>query len=83
MIGLMRLERNSLEISFMASPARSRTPAFRSTKPTATAKALIVKAEDDFLASVMVSVSASLESMSEKEREQAVAAAEKAVAHLQ
>jgi hypothetical protein len=30
----------------------------------------------------MVSVSASLESMTEKEREQAVAAAEMAVAHL-
>jgi hypothetical protein len=31
----------------------------------------------------MVSVSASLDSMSEEEREKAVAAAEKAVAHLQ
>jgi hypothetical protein len=65
----------------MASQARSRTPAFRSPKPAA--KISTVKAEDDFLASVMVSVSSSLEAMSEQERGQAVAAAEKAVAHLQ
>jgi len=39
-------------------------------------------AEEVFLASVMVSVSSSLEAMSDKEREQAVACAEKAVAHL-
>jgi hypothetical protein len=41
------------------------------------------KAEKDLLASVMVSVSASLEKMTEKEREQAVKSAERAVAHLQ
>lgn len=41
------------------------------------------RAEEDFLASVMVSVSASLESMSEEQREKAVVAAEDAVAHLQ
>ena len=64
----------------MAVATRSRVPAHKSTRPTP--KISIAKAADDFLASVMVSVSASLESMSEKEREQAVAAAEKAVAHL-
>ena len=41
------------------------------------------KAQEDFLASVMVSVSASLEAMSEEERERAVTAAEQAVAHFQ
>jgi hypothetical protein len=41
------------------------------------------KAEEDFLARVMLSVTASLDSMSEEEREEAVAAAESAVAHLQ
>jgi hypothetical protein len=39
-------------------------------------------ADEEFLASVMVSVSASLKGMSEQEREQAVTAAEHAVAHL-
>jgi len=48
-----------------------------------TAKVSARKAEKDLLAGVMVSVSASLEKMSEKEREQAVKAAERAVAHLQ
>jgi len=47
------------------------------------AKVSARKAEKDLLASVMVSASASLEKMSEKEREQAVKAAERAVAHLQ
>ncbi|MGA2168674.1 MAG: hypothetical protein ABSG62_10710 [Terracidiphilus sp.] len=64
----------------MASPARSRVRAFASPKPTAKAA---TKKEEEFLASVMVSVSASLEAMNEEEREQAVAAAEQAVAHIQ
>ncbi|MFZ0303537.1 MAG: hypothetical protein WAL75_12665 [Terracidiphilus sp.] len=64
----------------MAVASRSRVLAYRSPKPTR--KTSTAKAEEDFLASVMVTVSASLEAMSEKEREQAVAAAEKAVAHL-
>jgi len=41
------------------------------------------KAEEDFLASVMSSVSDSLEKMNDEEREEAVRAAERAVAHLQ
>jgi hypothetical protein len=40
-------------------------------------------ADERFLASVMISVSNSLEAMSEDERERAVTAAERAVAHLQ
>jgi hypothetical protein len=64
----------------MASQVQQRIPAIRPSRPAETSTE---KAEQDFLASVMVSVSASLESMSEEQREQAVAAAESAVAHIQ
>ena len=64
----------------MAFASRSRTQAYQTAKPAA--KTSAAKAEEEFLASVMTSVSASLETMSEKEREKAIAAAEKAVAHL-
>jgi hypothetical protein len=64
----------------MATQAQLRLQTFRSSKFR---KTPAKTAEDDFLAGVMVSVSASLDSMSEEEREKAVAAAEKAVAHLQ
>ncbi|MGA9071657.1 MAG: hypothetical protein WB424_15440 [Terracidiphilus sp.] len=64
----------------MATQAQPRFQTIRSSKlRTAPAKSV----EEDFLAGVMVSVSASLDSMSEEEREVAVAAAEDAVAHLQ
>ncbi|MGH9607883.1 MAG: hypothetical protein ACRD3N_19515 [Terracidiphilus sp.] len=65
----------------MATSARSRIHAVRTPKPVG--KAPVEKAEEDFLASVMVSVSASLEKMSAEEREQAVTDAERAVSHLQ
>jgi hypothetical protein len=65
----------------MASTARPRIPVTRLARKAAKVSAR--KAEKDLLASVMVSASASLEKMSEKEREQAVKAAERAVAHLQ
>jgi hypothetical protein len=64
----------------MASQVQPRIQAIRSSRQAKISKE---KAEQDFLASVMVSVSASLESMSEEQREQAVAAAESAVAHIQ
>ncbi len=64
----------------MATQAQPRLQTFRSSKFR---KTPAKTAEEDFLAGVMVSVSASLDSMSEEEREKAVAAAEKAVAHLQ
>jgi hypothetical protein len=64
----------------MATQARSRIQTSRASKPK---KESTERAEKDFLASVMVSVSASLDQMSEEEQEQAVAAAEQAVAHLQ
>ena len=64
----------------MASIARSRIPAFRPAKPGT--RVSVQKAEKDLLDSVMVSVSASLENLSDKERERAVKAAEKAVSHL-
>jgi len=67
----------------MASTARSRIRARQTRRlKEPIEKSLLRKQEDDFLASVMVSVSASLEKMSEEEREQAVRAAEQAVAHL-
>ena len=65
----------------MATQARPRIQAIHSSEPKV--KISVAKAEEDFLASVMVSVSASLEKMSEKEREQAVTNAERAVAHIQ
>jgi hypothetical protein len=65
----------------MATQARPRIQAIRSSKPKV--KISVAKAEEDLLANVMVSVSASLEKMSEKEREQAVTNAERAVAHIQ
>ena len=65
----------------MASHARPLIQTIRSPKQKV--KIPVAKAEEDFLAKVMVSVSASLEAMSEEEREQAVAAAERVVAHLQ
>jgi hypothetical protein len=64
----------------MATQSRPRIQSLRSSGPK---KSSTANAEGDFLASVMVSVSSSLEAMSEEEREQAVKAAERAVAHLQ
>ena len=66
----------------MATADRSRIKAVRPAKQE---KASPEKVEEDFLAGVMTSVSASLEAMSENGREHAVAvaAAEQAVAHLQ
>jgi len=64
----------------MVTQARSRIQAIRSSKVKENSTG---KAEKHFLASVMVYVSASLEKMSEDKREHAVAAAERAVAHLQ
>ena len=64
----------------MATQSRPRIQSIRSSSPP---EDPIDSAEKDFLAGVMVSVSASLESMSEERREQAVAAAERAVAHIQ
>ena len=58
-------------------------PRIQTTRSSGPRKSSTAKAEKDFLASVMVSVSTSLEAMSEEEREQAVTAAEQAVAHLQ
>lgn len=68
------------EKSHMATAARSRVQAARSSRPK---KVSAEKAGQDFLAGVMVSVSASIEAMSEEEREQAVKSAKRAVAHLQ
>lgn len=64
----------------MATQPRTRFQTSRSSRPK---KDLAEKADQDFLASVMVSVSDSLESMSEDDRERAVVAAERAVAHIQ
>ena len=64
----------------MATQARPRIQKIRLDRPQEDPSK---KAEEDFLASVMVSVSASLEEMNAAEREQAVTAAERAVAHLQ
>ena len=58
-------------------------PRIQTTRSSGPKKNSTAKAEKDFLASVMVSVTASLEAMSEDERERAVSAAERAVAHLQ
>jgi hypothetical protein len=65
----------------MATQAQPRIQTLRSSKPKV--KISVAKAEEDFLANVMVSVSASLEAMSEEEQERAVTAAERVVAHLQ
>ncbi|MGD0293133.1 MAG: hypothetical protein ABSB30_04705 [Terracidiphilus sp.] len=65
----------------MATQARPRIQPVRSSKSKV--KISVTKAEEDFLDKVMVSVSASLEAMSEEEQERAVTAAERAVAHLQ
>ena len=64
----------------MATQARPRIQSIHSAEPKV--KISAAKVEQDFLANVMVSVSTSLEQMSEKEREQAVTNAEQAVAHL-
>jgi hypothetical protein len=64
----------------MATQAQPRPHSFRSSR---LGEAPAANAEEDFLAGVMSSVSASLESMSEEQREHAIASAEKAVAHLQ
>lgn len=64
----------------MASQVQQRIQATRSSR---SAKISTERAEQEFLASVMVSVSGSLEAMSEEQREQAVEAAERAVAHVQ
>jgi hypothetical protein len=68
------------ERSLMATQAQPRLHTFRSSRLR---KAPVANGEEDFLAGIMVSVSASLESMNEDEREKAVTAAENAVAHLQ
>ncbi len=65
----------------MATQAPPRIQTIRSSKPKV--KISVAKAEEDFLAKVMVSVSASLERMSDEEQERAVTAAERAVANLQ
>jgi hypothetical protein len=65
----------------MATQTQPRIQTIHSSKPKV--KPSVAKAEEDFLAKVMVSVSASLEAMSEEEQERAVTAAERAVAHLQ
>jgi len=65
----------------MANAARSRIQPASAPKPVS--KMSTRKAEEDFLASVMSSVSDSLEKMNDEEREEAVRAAERAVAHLQ
>ena len=64
----------------MATHARTSIQESRSSWPT---EESTEKSEKDFLASVMISVSSSLEGMSEERREQAVTEAERAVAHLQ
>jgi hypothetical protein len=64
----------------MATQARPRIQTIRSSERNV--KISVAKAEEDFLDKVMVSVSTSLEKMSEKEREQAVTNAERAVAHI-
>jgi hypothetical protein len=64
----------------MATQAQPRIQTIRTSRIK---KVSTGKAEKDFLASVMLSVSASLDAMSEEEREQAVANAERAVGHLQ
>jgi hypothetical protein len=65
----------------MATQARPRIQTIHSSEPKV--KISVAKAEENLLAKVMVSVSASLEKMSEEEREQAVTNAERAVAHIQ
>jgi hypothetical protein len=64
----------------MASPARSRRP--DPEPPIASSDDAVRRAEEELLDEVMVSVSASLEKMTPEEREKAVSAAERAVAHL-
>jgi hypothetical protein len=64
----------------MATHAGTSIQKSRSSRPT---EESTEKSEKDFLASVMISVSSSLEGMSEERREQAVTEAERAVAHLQ
>jgi hypothetical protein len=64
----------------MATSARPRIQTVRSPKPKA--KSAVAKAEKDLLDRIMVSVSATLETMSDEEQERAVAGAERAVAHL-
>ena len=64
----------------MATQARPSIQTIRSSRPK---KDSFKKAEQEFLASVMVSVSTSLKKMSKEEREQAVTNAERAVDHIQ
>jgi hypothetical protein len=66
-----------------AEPKRTKAPPSRSVSNSkVSAGTRAQNAGDDFLASVMVGVSASLESMTEEERERAIAAAERSVSHL-
>lgn len=81
MIEPLRVECNNSENFIMATQARPRIQTISSSEPKV--KIPVAKAEEDFLDKVMVSVSASLEAMSEEEQERAVTAAERAVAHLQ
>ena len=64
----------------MASPARSSR--LDSPAPVPSSDDAVRRAEEELLDEVMVSVSASLEKMTPEEREKAVSAAERAVAHL-
>jgi hypothetical protein len=64
----------------MASPARSRRP--DPPAQVAPPDDQVRRAEEALLDEVMVSVTASLEKMTEEEQERAVSAAERAVAHL-
>jgi hypothetical protein len=64
----------------MASATRPRIRGTRS--PKSNVKSSVAKAEKDLLDRIMVSVSASLDAMSDEEQERAVAGAERAVAQL-
>ncbi len=64
----------------MASTAKSRIPGPNPTHSSPDDP--VRRAEEELLDEVMASVSASLEMMTEEERERAVSAAERAVSHL-
>ncbi len=64
----------------MASTAKSRIPGPNPTQSSPDDP--VRRAEEELLDEVMASVSASLEKMTEEERERAVSAAERAVSHL-
>jgi hypothetical protein len=64
----------------VASSARSKIDAIRPLQPPPDSS--VRNAEEELLSEVMISVSASLEKMTEEEREKAVNAAERSVSHL-